>query len=55
MAIQEKEFLTVKEMCTVMGISEKTFYVNRMAEKLQGYKIGKSIKYRKKDIEKLRI
>lgn len=50
-----KEYLTVKELCTVMGISEKTFYINRMAEKLPGYKIEKSITYRKKDIEKLRI
>ena len=37
-----KELLTVKEFLTVMGISEKTFYVNRMAEKLPGYKIEKS-------------
>ncbi len=52
---QDKEYLTVEEMCEVMGIVRKTFYVNRIAEQLPAYKIGKSIKYKKKDIEKLRI
>lgn len=52
---QKKEYLMVEEMCEVMGITRKTFYVNRIAEQLPAYKIGKSIKYRKKDIEKLRI
>ena len=52
---KEKEYLTLKELCGVMEITQKTFYVNRMAEQIPAYKFGKSIKYKKKDIEKFRI
>ena len=52
---KEAEYLTVTEICKVLGIAISTFYGTHMPEKLPGYKIRKSIKYKKSDIEKLRI
>ena len=43
-------FMTRKEVKEYLGISENTFR-RHFAVKLQGYKIGNRIKYKKKDIE----
>ncbi len=51
----KKEFLTVSEMCVVLGIDRSTFYRRRIAEQLRPYKIGKRIKYKRADVERLRI
>jgi len=52
---REKEFLTRKEVCEVLGISETTFSRCRIGEKLRPYKVGKRIKYNKKDLERFRL
>lgn len=51
----EPEFLTLKEICKFLGISEKTFARNRIGEKIPCYKVGKRYKYKKSDAERLRI
>lgn len=51
----EKELLTVTELCIYLGIDRSTFYKARIAEKLRPYKVGKRIKYKKSDAERLRI
>lgn len=49
------EYLTQRELCEVLGIDTRTFSRERIGEKFTPYKIGKRIKYRKSDIERLRI
>ena len=49
------EMLTVKELCIYLGIDRSTFYKTRIAEQLRPYKVGKRIKYKKSDAERLRI
>lgn len=49
------EYLTRKEVCELLGISESTFSRCRIGDKLTPYKVGKRIKYKRSDIEKLRI
>lgn len=51
----EKEFITRKEVCDVLGISQATFSRCRIGDKLKPYKVGKRVKYRCKDLERLRI
>ena len=51
----EKEFITRKEVCDVLGISQATFTRNRIGDKLKPYKVGKRIKYSRKDRERFRI
>lgn len=51
----EKELLTVTELCIYLGIDRSTFYKARIAEQLRPYKVGKRIKYKKSDTERLRI
>lgn len=51
----EKEFITRKEVCDVLGISQATFTRNRIGDKLKPYKVGKRIKYSRKDLERFRI
>lgn len=51
----ETEYLTLKQLCEVLGISDQTFYRNKMGEVIPAYKVGKSVKYKKADIEILRI
>lgn len=51
----KREYLTRKELCEVLGIDERTFARERIGEKFTPYKIGKRIKYRKSEIDRLRI
>lgn len=51
----KKEFLTVTEICVVLGIDRSTFYRCRIAEQLRPYKVGKRVKYKRSDVERLRI
>lgn len=51
----KKEYLTVTEVCEVLGISRQTFVRERIGEKLGAYRIGKKVKYKAADIERLRI
>lgn len=50
-----RELLTIKEMCEVMGISESTWKRNKIGAKLTPYKVGKKIKYRRSEIERFRM
>lgn len=50
-----KEFLTQKEMCSVLGISRSTWNKYRIWEQIPPYKIGGKLKYKKNDIEKLKF
>lgn len=51
----KKEFLTQKEMCSVLGISRSTWNKYRIWEQIPPYKIGGKLKYKKNDIEKLKF
>lgn len=49
------EYLTQKEVCEILGISRQTFARERIGERLGAYRIGKKVKYKAADIERLRI
>lgn len=49
------KLVTVKELCSMIGISRATFYRRKLADKFTAYKVGKSIRYDAADIEKLKI
>ena len=51
----KKEFLTQKEMCSVLGISRSTWNKYRIWEQIPPYKIGGKLKYKHNDIEKLKF
>lgn len=51
--MEQKELLTVTEVCQMLGISRSTFARNRIGAMLRPYKVGKRIKYRKSDIDRL--
>ena len=51
----KKEFLTQKELCTVLGISRATFNKHKVWEQIPPYKIGGKLKYKKADIERLKF
>lgn len=51
----ERELLSQKEICAYLGISPKTFARNKIGDKLRTYKVGKRIKYRKEDVDRLRL
>lgn len=50
-----KEFLTQKEMCSVLGISRSTWNKYRIWEQIPPYKVGGKLKYKKADIERLKF
>lgn len=49
------QLVTVKELCSMIGISRATFYRRKLADKFTAYKVGKSIRYDAADIKKLKI
>lgn len=51
----EKELLTRKEVCEVLGISQATFSRCKIGDKLRPYKVGKRIKYNRKDLDRMMI
>lgn len=51
----ERELLSQKEICEYMGISVSTFARNNIGAKLRPYKVGKRIKYRKSDVDRLML
>lgn len=51
----KKEYLTQKELCTVLGISRATFNKYKVWEQIPPYKIGGKLKYKKADIERLKF
>ena len=51
----KKEFLTQKELCTVLGISRATFNKYKVWEQIPPYKVGGKLKYKKADIERLKF
>ena len=48
-----EELLTVKEVMAVLKVSRPTIYAIRERGDLEAVKIGKSVRFRKSDVEKL--
>lgn len=52
-AIKQKDFLSIKEAFTLLGISERTFYRLMKAGTIQATKLGKRTIIKRSEIDKL--
>ena len=52
-AIKQKDFLSIKEAFTLLGISERTFYRLMKARTIQATKLGKRTIIKRSEIDKL--
>jgi len=49
--MEEKEFLTVKEVAELLRVKPLTIYRKVKAGQLEGYSIGRHLRFKREDIE----